>query len=66
MKIYKVKGMTCDHCVHAVQKELSKVEGITGVDVDLDQGIVTVHGEGFSDEQVAAGIDEAGFDVVQN
>lgn len=64
MKTYTVKGMTCDHCVKAVQQELGQVEGVTAVEVDLDQGTVTVDGSGFTDEQVAAAIDEAGFDVV--
>ena len=33
---YKVKGMTCSHCVAAVQKALSGIEGIENVEVTLD------------------------------
>ncbi len=34
----KVKGMTCQHCVMAVTKALSEIEGIKDVKVDLDKG----------------------------
>jgi len=41
---YAVSGMTCDHCVAAVKKEVSAVPGVTGVDLALD-GALTVHSE---------------------
>lgn len=66
MKNYIVKGMTCDHCVKAVQHELSDLAGTQGVNVDLDRGVVTVIGEGFTDEAVTAAIEEAGYEVVED
>ena len=33
--IYKVTGMTCGHCVNAVTSELSGLDGVTAVTVDL-------------------------------
>jgi copper chaperone len=30
-----VTGMTCDHCASAVRAEISKLPGVTGVDVDV-------------------------------
>ena len=32
---YEVTGMTCGHCVNAVTSELSALNGVTGVTVDL-------------------------------
>ena len=32
---YKVTGMTCGHCINAVTSELSALNGVTGVTVDL-------------------------------
>ena len=32
---YAVSGMTCDHCVKAVTEEVSALDGVTSVDVDL-------------------------------
>jgi copper chaperone len=60
-KIYTVTGMTCAHCVNAVSKEVAEISGVQAVDVHLDSGRVTVTGDGFTDEQVASAIDEAGY-----
>jgi copper chaperone CopZ len=59
---YDVAGMTCNHCVHAVTTEVSAIEGVTDVTVDLQTGRVTVEGT-FTDDQVAAAVDEAGYAV---
>ncbi len=62
---YQVKGMTCDHCVQAVTKEISKLDGVTDVDIDLDRGQVTVASEqALSDDAVREAVDEAGYEVV--
>ncbi len=60
-RVYSVTGMTCGHCVNAVSTEVGKVAGVESVDVDLTTGRVTVRGEGFADEQIAAAVDEAGY-----
>ena len=39
---YTVTGMTCGHCVSSVTAEVGKVPGVTGVQVDLASGRVTV------------------------
>ncbi|HYZ53394.1 MAG TPA: heavy metal-associated domain-containing protein [Streptosporangiaceae bacterium] len=61
---YAVTGMTCEHCVHAVTEELSGMEGVSQVDVDLAPGgesRVTVTSEAELPEQaVTAALDEAG------
>ena len=38
MKTIKIKGMSCQHCVKAVVKALSEIEGVTDVKVDLSKG----------------------------
>jgi copper chaperone len=60
-KTYQVTGMTCEHCVQAVTGEVSGVAGVSAVQVDLEAGRVTVTGDGFTDEQIAAAVDEAGY-----
>jgi copper chaperone CopZ len=42
IETHDVAGMTCDHCARAVRTEVSAIEGVTNVDVDLDSGIVRV------------------------
>ena len=59
---FNVVGMTCGHCVAAVTSEVSKIDGVTKVDVDLDSGAVTVESDRPIDPNAfAAAIDEAGY-----
>jgi copper chaperone CopZ len=65
---YRVAGMTCGHCVSAVTEELSGLEGVASVDVALDpagESTVTVTSDRpLPAQQVAAAVDEAGYEVV--
>ncbi|MET8144078.1 heavy-metal-associated domain-containing protein [Sphaerisporangium sp. NPDC005288] len=62
---YTVKGMTCGHCVSSVKEEVGEVPGVTGVEVDLPTGLVTVRSEEpLDDAAVAAAVEEAGYAVV--
>ena len=62
---FTVSGMSCEHCVAAVRTELGKVEGVTGVEVDLGSGRVTVTSDRPLDRAaVAAAVDEAGDELV--
>ena len=62
---YRVDGMTCAHCVSAVTEEVSALEGVTQVDVDLVAGgTSTVHvtsDRELSRDEVAEAVDEAGY-----
>lgn len=60
---YTVNGMTCGHCELSVKEEISEIKGVTDVTADHTTGAVTVTGEGFSDDQVAAAIAEAGYEL---
>jgi copper chaperone CopZ len=61
---YTVTGMTCSHCVHAVTGELSALQGVADVQVDLASGAVTVTSEApLSDDDVRAAVDEAGYEL---
>ena len=62
---YDVTGMTCGHCVAAVQEEVGAIDGVTAVDVTLVAGgtsTVTVTSEApLADETVREAVDEAGY-----
>ncbi len=59
---YDVQGMTCGHCVRSVTEEITEVEGVTSVDVDLDKGTAVVAGDA-DPETVKAAVVEAGYEV---
>ncbi|HUR05921.1 MAG TPA: copper ion binding protein [Nonomuraea sp.] len=61
---YTVKGMTCGHCVSSVKEEVGEVTGVTGVEVDLATGLLTVDSDGPIDEaKITAAVEEAGYEV---
>ncbi len=61
---FNVVGMSCSHCIAAVTSEVSKLDGVTKVDVDLASGAVTVESDQPVDPGAfAAAIDEAGYAV---
>ena len=62
--IYRVDGMSCEHCVVAVTGEVGDVAGVRTVDVDLETKLVRVTGAAIDDAAVVAAIDEAGYDAV--
>jgi copper chaperone CopZ len=61
---YKVAGMSCEHCANAVTSELSSLDGVTAVTVDLvpdGLSLVTVTSrQPLADEAVAVALDQAG------
>lgn len=62
---YRVKGMTCGHCVNSVSTEVGALPGVDDVQVDLTSGTVTVTSAASLDEQaVRDAVDEAGYELV--
>ena len=60
---YSVPDISCQHCVDAITTEVTKVEGVTDVNVDLDTKTVAVIGG--DETAIVAAIDKAGYDVTQ-
>ena len=64
----KVSGMTCAHCVDAVTDELSALDGVDEVSVDLVAGgesRVTFRAPAaLDDAAVSAAVEEAGYHLV--
>ena len=59
---YEVSGMTCDHCVNAVKGELSQLDGVDDVEVQLDSGKVSVtSAEPLEADTVRAAVERAGY-----
>ena len=65
-KTLLIEGMACAHCVMHVKNALSKVEGVTDVNVELESKKATVTFEKeIANEQLKAIVEEAGYQVVE-
>ncbi|WP_163508309.1 heavy-metal-associated domain-containing protein [Fodinicola acaciae] len=63
---FTVSGMTCEHCVRSVTEEISELDGVRDVRVDLPSGAVTVDSEQpLEAAAVRAAVDEAGYQLVE-
>ncbi len=63
-KTLLIEGMMCQHCVKHVNKALSGVAGVTGVDVDLDKKCAVVETDGtVTNDALTAAIVDAGYEV---
>jgi len=60
---YDVPAIHCEHCGMSIREEVSEVEGVDEVAVDLDAKIVTVTGHGLDDEALRAAIADAGYEA---
>ena len=62
---FTATGMTCQHCVASVTKEVSELDHVTSVSVDLPTGKVTVESDApIPADEVIAAIDKAGYPAV--
>ncbi len=59
--VLSVPDISCEHCVNAITSEVSTVDGVEDVSVDLEAKQVTVVGGDFG--SIVAAVDEAGYDV---
>jgi len=63
---YTVTGMTCEHCRHHVTTEVSAIEGVDAVAVDLAGGSMDVTSKApIAFEAIQAAVHEAGDYEVQ-
>ncbi len=57
-----VNGMNCNHCKNSVEKNLSTIEGISSVQVDLEQKTALVEGTDINLETIKSEIEKLGFE----
>ncbi|MBD8034933.1 copper chaperone CopZ [Solibacillus merdavium] len=64
--ILNVNGMTCGHCVKAVETSVGALAGVQEVKVDLAEKKVAVayNEDAVSVDKIKETIDEQGYDVV--
>jgi copper chaperone len=61
---YAVTGLTCEHCVTAVSEELTRLDGVSAVSVELVPGgrsaVTVTSAAPLPADAIAAALDEAG------
>lgn len=60
---YTVQGMTCGGCATKVSNVVNQIAGVTGTDVDIATGTLTVAGPDVDVTAVRNAINEAGYQV---
>ena len=64
MRRVEIKGMSCQHCVQAVTQALQQLEGISKVDVSLEQGEARYEEENPVDrDTVRDAVRKAGYEA---
>lgn len=59
-----IEGMNCEHCAETVTEALEGVDGVTGVNVDLDAGEATLTAaDPVSRQRLAEAVETAGYEV---
>lgn len=61
--VYKVEGMTCNHCVMNVEKSIRSVAGVKNVEVNLSSGLVKIEGD-YKVEDIRNAIESIGYKFV--
>ncbi|MBN8208175.1 copper chaperone CopZ [Bacillus sp. NTK071] len=61
-----IKGMTCDHCKSAVRTALLELDGVSAVEVHLEDGHadVTFDSNQVPTSKLKEAVEEQGYDVV--
>jgi copper chaperone CopZ len=61
--VLKIDGMTCNHCVAAVERALRGQEGVNSAIVHLQQGTAEVDFEAgaIAPEELVAAVEEEGY-----
>lgn len=59
---FKVSGMTCGHCVNAVQTAILKTDNTATIQVDLPSGLVSINSK-MPRSTIVTVIEEAGYKV---
>ncbi len=60
-KTVKVSGMTCNHCKANVQNNLSTIQGVENIEIDLESGKVKMTGDEIDLNEVKSKVESIGY-----
>ena len=59
----KIDGMTCGHCVSAVDKALKKIDGVTVESVAVGSATISFDPTAVSEARIAEAVEDEGYSV---
>lgn len=59
--VYKVVGMSCDHCRSSVLEEIQEIDGVSHVELDLTSGRLELEAADVSADQIRSAVELAGY-----
>jgi copper chaperone len=59
-----IDGMSCQHCVMALKKELSKLEKLNLLEVQIGRASVEYEAGQVADQEIKAAVEAAGFVLI--
>ena len=63
-KEVRIEGMSCHHCVMAVKKQLSRLDGVQVKDVKVGSALLSYDESKISTQQIAEAIEDSGYQAV--
>lgn len=60
----RIEGMTCNHCVMSVRRQLAGIEGLDVEDVQIGSAIIRYDEEVVDTARIDGAVEAAGFGVV--
>lgn len=62
--IIKIDGMSCQHCVMAVKKEILKLN-VQNLEVKVGEAVVEFDEKKLSEDEISKAISNAGYSVIK-
>jgi len=62
-KKYKISGMSCQHCVMAINKEFQKLQ-IEDKKTEIGSAEITFDEQKLTEKEIISAIEEAGYKVI--
>ena len=59
-----IHGMTCDHCVMAVRRELEKIAGLEVKEVRIGSALIAFEGSRVPSDRIRQAVEDAGYSLV--
>jgi copper chaperone len=59
-----IDGMSCQHCVTALEKELSKLEKLNLLEIQIGRASVEYEAGQITEEEIRAAVEAAGYVLI--